>query len=100
MLVMSNLWRCSEVLVPFLRHVWKIVESSFWLLNVKQTISTRKIMCTIFWDRQGVQLIEFLPQGTKINSAVYCETLEKLKRAIENKRRGKLGATNHSFASR
>jgi len=50
-------------------------------------------MCTVFWDRQGVFLIEFLSQGTKINSAVYCETLNKLKRAIQNKRRGMLSAT-------
>jgi len=59
----------------------------------KQTISTRKIMCTVFWDRQGVLLVEFLPQGTKINSAVYCETLKKLRYVIENKRRGMLSAT-------
>ena len=61
----------------------------------KQTISTRKIMCTVFWDRQGVLLVEFLPQGTKINSAVYCETLKKLKvkHTIQNKRRGMLSAT-------
>jgi len=39
----------------------------------KQTFSTRKIMCTVFWDTQGVLLVEFLPHGT-INSAVYCET--------------------------
>jgi len=56
----------------------------------KQTISTRKIMCTVFWDRQGVLLVEFLPQGTKMNSAVYCETLKKLGHAIQNKRRGML----------
>jgi len=58
----------------------------------KQTISTRKIMCTVFWNRQGVLLVEFLPQGTKINSAVYCETLKKLRHAIQNKRRGMLSA--------
>ena len=50
-------------------------------------------MCTIFWDRQGVLLVEFLPQGTAINSAVYCETLKKLKCAIQNKRHGILSAT-------
>ena len=38
-------------------------------------------------------MVEFLPQGTTINSAVYCETLKKLRRAIQNKRRGMLGAT-------
>jgi len=61
--------------------------------NFKQTFSTRKIMCTVFWDRQGVLLVEFLPQGTTINSAVYCETLKKLRHAIQNKRRGMLSAT-------
>jgi len=59
----------------------------------KQTISTRKIMCTVFWDRQGVLLVEFLPQGTTINSAVYCEMLKKLRHAIQNKRRGMLSAS-------
>ena len=58
----------------------------------KQTFSTRKIMCTVFWDRQGVLLVEFLPQGTTITSAVYCETLKKMY-AIQNKRRGMLSAT-------
>ena len=48
-------------------------------------------MCTIFWDRQGVLLAEFLPQGTTINTAVYCKTL-KLTHAIQNKRRGLLSA--------
>ena len=59
----------------------------------KQTFPTRKIMCAVFWDRQGVLLVEFLPRGTKINSAVYCETLKKLRRATQNKRRGMLSAT-------
>ena len=42
---------------------------------------------------QSVLLVEFLPQGTTINSAVYCETLKKLRRAIQNKRRRMLSAT-------
>jgi len=28
-----------------------------------QKFSTRKIMCTVFWDRQGVLLVEILPKG-------------------------------------
>jgi hypothetical protein len=44
-----------------------------------------KIICTVFWDRQGVLLVVVLPQGTTITSAVYCETLKKLRRAIQNK---------------
>jgi len=59
----------------------------------KQMFSTRKIICTVFWDRQGVLLVEFLSQDTTINSAVYCEMLKKLRRAIQNKRRGMLSAT-------
>ena len=59
----------------------------------KQTFSTRNIMCTAFWDREGVLLVEFLPPGATINSAVYCETLKKLRRAIQNKRRGMLSDT-------
>ena len=51
----------------------------------KHTISTRKIMCTVFWDRQ-VLFLEFLPQGTTINSITYCETTKRLRRAIQNKR--------------
>ena len=54
----------------------------------KQTTSTRKIMCTVFWDRKGVLLVDFLPQGSTINAGVYCDTLKKLRRAIQNKRRG------------
>jgi len=50
-------------------------------------------MCTVFWDRQSVLMVEFLPQGTTINSAVYYETLKKLGRTIQNKRRGMLSAT-------
>jgi histone-lysine N-methyltransferase SETMAR len=34
--------------------------------------------------------VEFLPQGSTINAGVYCDTLKKLHRAIENKRRGML----------
>jgi len=50
-------------------------------------------MCTVFWDRQGVLLVEFYSQGTTINSAVYCEMLKKLRRAIQTKRCGMLSAT-------
>ncbi|KAJ4435712.1 hypothetical protein ANN_18328 [Periplaneta americana] len=56
----------------------------------KQTMSTHKIMCTVFWDRKGVLLIEFLPRGETINRDTYCQTLKKLHRAIQNKRRGML----------
>ena len=56
----------------------------------KQTASTKKIMCTVFWDRHGVLLVEFLPNGQTVNSDKYCSTLTNLRRAIQNKRRGML----------
>ena len=55
-------------------------------------MSTTKIMCTVFCDRQGILLVEFLTRGMTINAAAYCETLNKLQHAIQNKRRGTLRA--------
>jgi len=43
-------------------------------------------MCTVFWDRKGVLLVDFLPQGSTINAGVCCNT-QKLHRMIQNKRR-------------
>jgi len=56
----------------------------------KTTLSAGKVMATVFWDRKGVLLVDFLPKGETINSERYCETLTKLRRAIQNKRRGRL----------
>ena len=56
-------------------------------MKFTHTTSTQKIMCTVFWDRKGVLLVDFLPQG---NTCVYCDTLKKLRCAIQNKQRGML----------
>jgi histone-lysine N-methyltransferase SETMAR len=58
----------------------------------KQTLSTRKIMATVFWDRKGVLLVEFMPQDTTINAESYCATLRRLRYAIENRRRSLLSS--------
>jgi hypothetical protein len=34
--------------------------------------------------------MEFLPRGSIINAGVYCDTLKKLRHAIQNKQRGML----------
>jgi hypothetical protein len=47
-------------------------------------------MASIFWDRKGVVTVEFMQQGNTITSEMYCETLKKLRRAIQNKKRGML----------
>jgi transposase len=47
-------------------------------------------MASVFCDKKGVLMVEFMQQGTTLTSEVYCETLKKLRRAIQNKRRGML----------
>jgi len=47
-------------------------------------------MATVFGDRKGVLLVDFMAHGTTINADRYCETLKKLRRAIQNRRRGML----------
>ncbi|UYV83935.1 hypothetical protein LAZ67_X000634 [Cordylochernes scorpioides] len=59
-------------------------------LKFKQTLSAAKLMATIFWDRKGLLLCNFMCRGTTINSDRYCETLKQLRRTIQNKRRGML----------
>uniref|UniRef100_A0A668RX01 Tc1-like transposase DDE domain-containing protein n=1 Tax=Oreochromis aureus TaxID=47969 RepID=A0A668RX01_OREAU len=43
-----------------------------------------------FYIAHAVLLVDFLPVGTTINADRYCETLEKLRRAFQNRRRGML----------
>ncbi|GBM22178.1 Histone-lysine N-methyltransferase SETMAR [Araneus ventricosus] len=56
----------------------------------KTTLSAHKIMSIVFWDRQGILLDQFLPRGENINAVRCCETLRKVRRVIQNKRRGML----------
>jgi histone-lysine N-methyltransferase SETMAR len=48
----------------------------------KAARSTGKFMCTDFWDRKGVILVDFLEQCLTINAARCVETLKKLKSRI------------------
>ncbi|GFV70413.1 hypothetical protein TNCV_4798321 [Trichonephila clavipes] len=44
----------------------------------KQTLSVQKVICTVFWDRKGIQLIDFFLRGETANVDRYCETLWEL----------------------
>lgn len=55
-----------------------------------ETVQKVEELVLIFWDRKGVLMIDFMPRGTIINADRYSETVRKLRRAIENKRRGML----------
>ena len=58
--------------------------------KLKQAQSAGKVTATVFWDRQRVLLVDFMTTGTTINADRYCETLTKLRRANQNRRRGML----------
>jgi histone-lysine N-methyltransferase SETMAR len=47
-------------------------------------------MLTVFVDIHGLLLLEWMPVGATINTQRYCDTLQNLRRAIKNKRPGKL----------
>ena len=47
-------------------------------------------MASVLWNRKGVLLVDFMPPDTTISAAAYCDTLIRLRRAIQNKMRGML----------
>jgi len=48
----------------------------------KQSLANRKLMATVFWDRKGMLLIEFMEPGTTITSETYCEILKKIAQSL------------------
>jgi hypothetical protein len=54
--------------------------------NVEDEPFSRKSHVICFWDRKGFFLVDFMPK----NAEAYCNTLKKLRRAIQNRRRGML----------
>jgi histone-lysine N-methyltransferase SETMAR len=54
------------------------------------TSSVGKIMATVFWDFEGVLLVDYLPRGHTITGEYYAKLIPKVRQAIKEKRRGKL----------
>src|SRR5258705_11164871 len=50
--------------------------------------SASKRMATVFWDIEGIILIDWLPSGATINGPRYVLTLRRLRRGIQQKRSG------------
>lgn len=48
--------------------------------------SVRKSMMTVFFDFQGIVMVEFIEPGEKIKAETYCDTLANLKENIRRKR--------------
>ena len=55
----------------------------------KRLSSAGKVMASIFWDSQGIIMVDYLEEGCSINGAYYAEQLRQLHQEIV-KRRGKL----------
>ena len=49
-----------------------------------------KVMATVFWDAQGVIMLDFLAKKSTITVAYYANLLDQLRTVIREKRRGKL----------
>ena len=52
--------------------------------------SARKIMATVFWDSEGVLLLEFMPHKMTITGDTYASKIVVLRESIKQKRCGKL----------
>ena len=58
--------------------------------NFRVQKSTRKVLASIFWDKDGILLIDYLPKGQTINAEYYSSLLVQLKDILKEKRRGKI----------
>ncbi|XKL63434.1 hypothetical protein PGB90_005798 [Kerria lacca] len=56
----------------------------------RMVFSACKNLATVFWDYRGVLLVDYLEKGRTINAAYYCDILDRLQKAIKNKRPGLL----------
>jgi len=56
--------------------------------RVRPEKSAAKTMATVFWDAQGILLLDFLPIGTTMNGEYYAGLLRELRQKIKEKRRG------------
>jgi hypothetical protein len=45
--------------------------------------SAGKQMATVFWDTEVILMVEWLPQGTTVNSVIYCGILTQLCQKIQ-----------------
>ena len=52
--------------------------------------SAGKILATIFWDQEGIIMIDYLEHGKTITMDYYAELLRRLRQTVKEKRRGKL----------
>ena len=55
-------------------------------------------MVSIFWDNQGVIMVDYLEEGRTINSAYYAEELRRLRQEIVRKKERKVDSRHSALA--
>ncbi|XP_077156041.1 histone-lysine N-methyltransferase SETMAR-like [Ranitomeya variabilis] len=58
----------------------------------KVSSSGGKVMASVFWDAEGIIMVDYLEKGATITGSYYAEQIRRLREAIKEKRRGKLQA--------
>ena len=58
--------------------------------KAKVVTSAGQIMASVFWDAEGVLLIDYLSKGSTVTGQYYSDLLWQLREQIKVKRRGKL----------
>ena len=56
----------------------------------KRVSSAGKVMTSVFWDSQGIIIMDYFEEGCPINGAYYVEELRWLHQRYVKKRSGKL----------
>ena len=58
--------------------------------KAKSVISAGKVMASIFWDSEGVLLVDYLTKGQSITGPYYANLIRQLQEKVKKKQRGKL----------
>jgi hypothetical protein len=52
--------------------------------------SSSKVLASVFWDNDGILLVDYLEKGANLTAKYYVALLDKLKQQLVFKREGKL----------
>lgn len=95
MITVDEIWVYWENIGTFNNKSWR-GEADEQLTSPRRTLTTKKHLATIFWDAKGLLLMDVLPRNQTINAARYCEQLDKLVVAIQQKRRRLISTGYHN----
>ncbi|GFQ66588.1 histone-lysine N-methyltransferase SETMAR [Trichonephila clavata] len=75
---LNKIVTCEEICIAHVSGDKSTVYSMGLYRFTNPTLSVRKLMVTVFWDAEGILLVEFMTRGTTINSEIYSRKLKKL----------------------